>query len=374
MILIFSYYYLIFYFLFMVAIYFFKIHIPEVFFRFLNIFFVLGLGIIAYNFIPEPQMDLTRYIDIIRSMRGMTWETAQEYGEYGNTFLANFLFFVTAKYGLINWLPVISTSITYGVILLLSGLFRGKEKVKSFIYAYYIIALLGALSIVGVISGIRQPVAWSILFIAVSYELLSKQSKWYTSVILYLIPVSIHLSVIPIVLIKFASLFIKNVNILKYFLVLWPLSIGILENYTGQLPTILSLSINRLVYYLEGFSIASTVLTPKYFIVLVSYIIFMVIHYELFVHSNGDELKNNKFFLFYELLLYFGISSLFIPTLFTRMFDFFMIISLPFLNKSFNTNSVTIKLLLNVLLILYIFLFLYQDVNAPHFLNGLGVG
>lgn len=359
---------ILFYYFFFLCSILFNIKVSNIQFNFINIIFLVTLFILAFVHEPMPESDLTRYIEYLNLTRYSSWNSIQNHiGFYTDEIITNFYFFIMRIVNNKSWLPAIPTFITFSGIIYAGGRFRNKEEYSFRSYALFLIAIISVSSLSGIISGIRQNVAWMLMMLAVYYDFFSIKQKRILKIISYTLPLLIHNSTITIIAIRIIFYltrrfsFMKN---LKYLILLWPFMALLLTNYSNYLPVIIRNPLIDFQYYLD-IEINYGVSIFLYFILyailfLIVYKLINNIEFKLFMSSVE---KYRKYLNFYIAVLLFGLASFTIPTLFKRTLEISMYISLPLFEEYFQYNERSSRFIILILILILCLTFYIQDKN-----------
>lgn len=353
--------FIVFYYFFLVFSYVVNLKLTKNQFRILNLIFLINIGIVAYNFVPQLDMDLTRYYAMLDEVENLpfNWNQFVNYGPYRNTIITSIYFNYFSKIDNRSWFVVFPTLVVFIFTIWSANKFMTKYNVSFRAFAFFMIAIISVSSYTLIITGVRQDVAWSFLMIAVYYDFFKENRNSVIGMILYLIPLGIHTSAFPIVLLRLLAIIIQYVPSLKYLLLLWPTSLIFTRFFDGVLPGALNFPLQILKRYLED--ISNYQIQAQDLVTFVSYFIVLYLLYYISNYNLRFEYISRKYLNFYTMIVLFGLSSFFVPTLLSRTFELVLYISLPLMDNMIKINSAFTKILLLVMLLMFIVLFYWQD-------------
>lgn len=183
-----------------------------------------AIFIMGFLYVPNPEADLTRLIPIMRYYSTFSisqiCETMKQYSTPGEPLY----YYLISKLGNDSLLPALTGLITYG--LCFSVLYKCSRTVKSSNYdiglALFVFMSRGLL--VHVISGIRNELAFAIIFWCVYLELI-EEKKVSRHIPLYLIAASLHTMGQVFLLYRLLFLFVEK-NEAKPLSKIWKIIIG----------------------------------------------------------------------------------------------------------------------------------------------------
>lgn len=336
-------------------------------FKLLNLLFFISILLVAYNFEPTQEMDLYRYYSMLDEVkyRELNWDQIVNYGPYNQTVLTSIYFNVMSKVQNRSWFSVFPTGIVFTLIFIVADKFKNKYDISYRSVAFFIINIISVSSLLLIITGVRQNVAWALLMVAVYYDFFHKDRKLLIAIVLYIIPMLVHLSAVPFIFIRIILILVKKFKYLKYLLLLWPLSLVIFTNAYSYLPSTLQSALNVLGNYVNN--IENYKPTAQFVIAIIGYFLILILVNNVKKQVSSSKFITKDYFNYYYLVLLFGISSIFIPTLFSRTFEFVMYISLPMITVVLSSKFILKKQILLLIILMFIVLFYWQDLMLGYF-------
>ncbi|QIK51232.1 hypothetical protein G7058_03670 [Jeotgalibaca porci] len=357
----------IFYYFFLVFVILANIELTKVYSRILNTVFLCSVLVVAYNFIPTQQMDLYRYYLMLDEVEHMdiNWNQIINYGPYRQTILTSIYFNIMSKIENRSWFVIFPTGMVFSLIFFVSNKFRKDYNITYSSFAFFMVSIISVSSVFLIITGVRQNLAWSLLMVAVYYDFFSKEKKRVMNVVLYVLPLLVHLSAAPIVVLRLVLILVKKFPFLKYLLILWPLSLIIFTNIHNYLPPILQSSLVVLGRYVEN--VENYIPTAQFAVAIVSYVLILFLITSMKKRNTLANFISKDYYNFYYLVLLFGISSIFIPTLFSRTFELVIYISLPMFSSVLTTKFNFRLPILLIIIAMFVVLFYWQDLMLGYF-------
>ncbi|MGH2079305.1 hypothetical protein [Aerococcus urinaeequi] len=323
--------------------------------RSINFVWILAILILAYNFVPTEDLDLYRYYDYLNITRGLSWENISDtVGFYTTGWITNLYFFIMRNVENRGLFSAIPTTIIFTVIFIVTDYFNNSFKSTSFrAVALFVLSIISVSSLLGIISGIRQNFAWMLIMIAIYYDYFYTDNKNLIKIILYILPVLVHVSSLPFIIIRLLISVIGKFKFLKNLVILWPILSYFLMNFANYFPPIIQTSLTKLEIYssLNNYDTRTVTLN----IILYSLIALFTIQ----VKTSLSNSKYKEYYYLYSTILLFGITSYFVPTLFNRTLELVMFISLPIFIVIFKElkwwNIITIPIFIATLGIMFIY-------------------
>lgn len=344
-------------------IFIFKIRIPKRFFNITLAILFVCLVLLAYNYIPISTNDLYRYYQMLDNTRDWSWLQYQTSFIYRDTPLTSLYFYIMKGLENRSLFAAIPMFIIVVLISIALYFFNKKKTLNPRASILFIVSTISFATIIGIVSGVRQNVAWAFLMTAVYYDFFVKNKIILSDIILYTIPLLIHLSTATIIALRILFIFVQKFRKLNYMILLWPLFISFIQNFSYLLPLQFQLSLGRLELYVVDNS-----WTLRQIIALLGYLLLVGIVLKI-KRYNKYRFINKLYLDFYLLILLFGLGSIFAPTLFTRFFGFILYVSLPIFGEIVDRNDNVNYIFSVILLTLQLFIFVRIDFLSGIFLN-----
>lgn len=152
-------------------------------------FFGLTFGVIAYCCIPSRQTDITRYFQMIDSLRRMTFAEAMASNTDGLV-IKTLLFWIVSKTGNNQLLPFFSMTTIYATVCYLVVDSTGENKAA---IKYRLLFLILMLPFYNVFTNVRNVSAFALLSLAL-YRDLIKNNRDPGTIVLYIVPCFLHMT------------------------------------------------------------------------------------------------------------------------------------------------------------------------------------
>lgn len=353
----FAYGYFIAYLFFLVLIIIIKVKYSPGLFWIINMLFLFSVFIIAYTFEPPMNYDLFRYHRILGIIKDYSFDRMLNYGPYRETIITNSFFYFVSKTNNFSLFSAIPTTMIFGLIIFASWKFINIFSVKFSHVSFFIISIISTSGMLGIISGVRQNWAWAFLMIAIYYDFFSNNQNKIIKVFLYFIASAIHLSSLPILIIRLVYNFLKINNTSRFFFLFWPLIIVFLNQIYAYLPILFQITLDQFEIY-ENFDL---VITPLLMIKVFVYILLIQQILKIEKMPFKWSVLNKDFINFYMILLLFGLSSFYVPTLFGRIQSLVIFISLPIFSDLLNLYTIGKNIKITILAVTFLLQFVYQD-------------
>lgn len=177
------------------------------------------LAIIAYNFVPKVEHDLYRYYLEMQAY----YSKINFFNFLSDNNIAKAIFkllqFIFAKIGNFNLLPFFCTFIGYNITFWIILDYSKLKEIKSSVTISIIIAFICSFYHINFMSGLAQYLAISIAFLGFYLEYV-KENKSNLVKILYVLPVTIHISTIMFLAFRILLCFKWNKIRIVYFMFL----------------------------------------------------------------------------------------------------------------------------------------------------------
>lgn len=330
----------------------------------MKIFFIMliiVIFIVAYNIIPSPSMDLYRYFEYLDGFKIYGFD-AMRNTDYAATPLTFYYFYIIFLINNYSLLGAIAALVIFIIIFNLYLKFERKYAVKSRSTMMLIVAIISVSALIALTTGVRQNTAWATLAFAVYYDFYFAKSNKINRYILYIIPILIHLSTLPFIVLRLVLPLFKRIKRFSLIILIWPLFISGVDTISKYLPTTFSLAFERLGIY----SNFQFYITPKYLGTIFGLIVYGILLFYAIKHKK-NKIYSKEFFKFYTALYFFVISSFFAEHLFMRGFELLTFLAYPLFESLLTDRYLIRKPLTLILLFIFIFMFLFQDVLSNYY-------
>ncbi len=220
----------------------------------ITVIICLFYGCIGYVLLPKVDIDLVRYFKILENISN-TNSTLNVILKKNHDFLysKDILFFIVAKTNDIHILPYIVGSVIYGIsfYILFDMLNRFTEEFPLSNILMIVLMMTNVVSVVDTISNTRCVLSYIIISFAVYRDIVQKKKNLLT-VILYIIPIGLHLTAIIFIIIRLFHRFIKILGRVSIIIaILIPAIIDILYQFFGNMGGMIGSLIQKVYYYLH---------------------------------------------------------------------------------------------------------------------------
>ncbi len=220
-------------------------------------FIGLTFGLIGYSFVTNRAVDINRYFSTLDGIREIPVWQALNWTDDG-LFVKNLIFWIISQTGDNNLLPFCSLFLIYSIgsyIVIDSCERNGVTKVW-----LPLLMLIFLIPLYYTYSNVRNVTSFAMISLAVYRELIEKKKNLLT-VMLYVLPIFIHLSGIVLVLFRISVIFIKKKPLLGFVIAVGIPTIvsWLFQNYGeiaigGNIGIILRRAIRLSDFYLNGAS------------------------------------------------------------------------------------------------------------------------
>lgn len=175
--------------------------------KFFLALFIYTVFVFSYIITPSYENDLTRYFQIIDSIRGLTLGGAVATIDNGLP-IENFLFWVVATIGDEHLLPAVSASVVYGITAYITLDYARNE---GFLEDAWMVLLLEVMqfSFFSITNNVRNVFTFSLVVLA-AYRDLYKNKRDVLTLLLYILPCFMHKTGAVIVLIRILVIVVKR--------------------------------------------------------------------------------------------------------------------------------------------------------------------
>lgn len=309
--------------------------------------FALALAIVAYCTEPSREDDLFRHYQEMERMRlgGIDYLKDPNQAVYKSYFIINYLFYGIALIGNNRLLPFIIVLITYSLIFYVSLQMVKKYKINYSILSIGIILLFAILPFRIVVSGLRNWLAFSIVFFAI-YRDFIEEKKDVATFLMYILPIFIHSSVIIIIGIRILSIEKLKRYKLHYVVIFWSLLAGVISQILSNIPVMLLNDFGRrLSVYVNG-----KIFDKRIFIIQIIFLICIYLINRIAIKKNlTNEYNLSKYIDFIQYLIVFSLGAILVPELLRRMSYFLAYLLIPSIfllfkieNKKFKYSIISI--------------------------------
>ena len=294
--------------------------------------FVVSCSFVAYCITPTGEgPDIVRYYSYMAEMQNMDFITAMTKTKYSSTIVANLLFFVVAQIGDFDLIKVVSTLVTVGCMsyIVYETAFYYKNRYTNYIMPF-ILFLFSGYNFITIFTGIRQPIAMSIILVALFRDLYLNKIDCST-IILYITSFLVHTQVIVLIFIRVLSIF--KFRKLNYFIVLIPILAGLILPYFNGINSLLDLVIDKYFIYINyPYDNRWVFMYQITKFILYSSVIWILLNKGI----ASCFLNKNKIKVFWNNYILFSIASIQIEHLFVRYLKVINVLMIPLIYVYFN--------------------------------------
>lgn len=342
---------------------------------------ILWMMIIAYAslsffIIGRKGWDLNVYYSVIDKMRVNGINAIQSVGtiDFFDLPIIKGMFYLISKLPYNNFLQMIAVFIDYTFLILTIKAILGKRERRFRVFATFFFVHFAMSSFPSTISGVRNTMAFSILFLAVVRDILQDKKNILT-LLLYIIPLGIHTSTVIVIILRLICLILSKKPRLQYFLLVWTFVLRAATSMLG--PVNKGLFLNTLFdkadYYMN-LGIANLFSNFKYELFRIIIILLLSYITKKCIGAIKEDNRQKTILQFVRITCFMALGSLQVYEIFNRLCIFIGWIS--FLPISFyvgktdiwNIKKVCFCMLLfsGVLILMNIHhLFIYSLINIP---------
>ena len=315
--------------------------------KFKKYYYFMGIlfGMLAYCYDPTYENDLARYFMDLDYCRMLSFSAAFDWADDG-LIVKNLLFWLISKTGDNHLLPMLSMGIVYGV-----SAYICVDSVKDRLNKLQFLLLfqLTLLPFYGIVSNVRNVMAFALLILAVYRDLVQKKHN-YITLLLYLLPCFIHMTGIVIVFIRLAIIIVKKHKYIGIFTTIFVPSTSVFIYERGLDLSFLPYFLKKIMERIIWKSYASFVNSSEYAVSMQNsgyfnscrIILFVVGVTLLFLVLHQLKKKNyniNSYLLFVGLLATITLMFIVLGTVKYWVFAFAMLISCSPVLMEFITST-----------------------------------
>ena len=298
----------------------------KLFFIVSSIIVLVSLILLAYSTYAAPIDDLSRYYADLDSMKAH----GSYVSIYKNTPVINYLFYLVAISGFNGLLPATVIAIIFAIIFSVTYNYTFKNKATIYMISLYYMVVLSMAPLRYTISGIRNTLAFSILFLGIyifyKSDIKNKYVKWGLGVFCYIVAAMIHTSTYIVL----AILIISSIKYLYKFRYLMLVFVAGLQPVLFLLSKTGNPMINHFYYKLMINIGSKTILLKIQIIYFILLLIFLYMVNVVKKHNKDDNYKKYKgYYVLFEYLILATIGSAYVPTIFSRMCIIISMLALP---------------------------------------------
>lgn len=313
----------------------------------LTIIFVVCMMLIAYSSWLGKGADLSRYYNILGTMRGKSLAWAMENSVYKNTVVVNTFMWLIAQTGINQLLPALSTGIILVNIIYFIRLETKRDALEPNTQLTYWMVYFAIATFSAIMTGVRQNWMISLFAIAMHRDVIQKK-RGVVTIVMYIAACLIHNSALMLVAVRLASL-VKGW--FRYIFLGWGFLIPYAERFT-ELEGIFGEAAEKLNNYqgVEDFDIR--LLIAKSVVLIGLFIALCLLR---------SKEKNNRYYEFMEMLVIFTASAIGVQHVYSRLINAVAVCSLPLLAdfKRRTRNDIWVAFVA-ILLVVCVALFSYQ--------------
>ncbi len=177
-----------------------------------SVMVALFFAAFAYWFIPNHEMDLTRYFQQLSIYKGLSWNSFIKTVLSNNTlYIQQLFFYLIAKTNNPHLLPAVTIFITYFLTFYMITDYSNKRNINSKKMLKIIIFTVCTLPFPSLVSNVRNILAF-VIFTYAAYRDLEQNKKNIITFLLYIIPIFIHISTITLLIVRLLLLIYNKSN------------------------------------------------------------------------------------------------------------------------------------------------------------------
>lgn len=174
----------------------------------LSFLMALFWGFAGYHFKnPATDPDLVRYLDMLKLYAGKSLFESFNL-QYENLFAVDVYFHFVSKLNNPQFLPAFSVFIFYFITFYLLADYKIRTNLTNKTFVFYLVFVLTSINFCSIVNGIRWPLAYIIIFLAVYRELIQGKRDAIT-LFFYVVPLFLHFSTLIFIALRLGIL-IKN--------------------------------------------------------------------------------------------------------------------------------------------------------------------
>lgn len=169
--------------------------------------YTLIFALLAYSYVPGTNSDLVRYFEMLDNYKMVSLREAFE-NTSSSLYVMVFLMWAISKTGCYGLMPMLTTGTVYGVSAYITCDFAEQKGQCKMIPALMLMQFF-FLPLINIINNVRNVLAFSLVVLAVYRDIIKRRRNLMT-IVLYVIPIFMHTSGIILVLLRFASPYVKR--------------------------------------------------------------------------------------------------------------------------------------------------------------------
>lgn len=167
--------------------------------------YTILLSVMAYFYVPYSSADLYRVFQIMNGWKFIEFGQFAEYAFESSTPISELYIYLVGKIGNVNLLPAITAFIYYTNVFYILKKSNQKYNMSGLSVSIILFFVMATGDFVGVISGIRNHLAFSIIAVCIFRELVEEKAIIF-HIPLYLIAALMHNAAFALVIIRFIFL------------------------------------------------------------------------------------------------------------------------------------------------------------------------
>lgn len=335
--------------------YFLHYKVTEKFLFFTFLLFAASYGIMAYHVEPPVEWDLYRhFLELDRIRSGGLWYLLRV-GIYREQIGGSLLFYAVSRLPNNHFLPLVSILIEYAIFAYIVSDYC-EENHLNCRYVFLILLLHFSMTDISwTISTIRQPLAMSLMALAVYLDLV-KRKKW--GIFFYFLGFSVHPGSVGVIVIRLAFILYKRKIPVHILLLFWSAFSSIISEWFSKSSFYWIKYIGDMLY---SYVFSDNALSGDSRQVVVKLILLLLIAYMAW--RKGDIWRENDYGMFLYLAFAFTIGSIASEQFFLRyvLLLSFLCFPIPKLT-SFDTKRGFISLSDILYIVMFVGLIAYQYV------------
>lgn len=307
--------------------------------------YTIILSIMAYFYVPGTSADLYRVFAIMNNWKFIDISEFIELAFRTTTPFANIYIYLISIIGNNHLLPAVTAFIYYSNVFYILKKYSHKYNISAYTTSVVLFFIMSSISFIGVISGIRNQLAFSIIAVCI-YRDTIENKLIIKNLPFYIIASLMHNAAFALVLIRFAFLTYQKSN-LKYkkalFILINVIVVFLLFRYG---ITYWQAMIDKSYNYLSGESYRDL---WGYIIgaLLVLTITFIHINVKKTIHNKKNNMGQVNMYYFSRVLLIICVIFSFEYNIFARFSLFTLIISIPWILEYCDSSLSNDKLSVN---------------------------
>lgn len=290
-------------------------------------FYSLILFVMAYFYVPSTTADLYRLTEIMNYWASLDFSNFREIANKSTTPIAHYYIYGIGKLGNDRLLPAITAYIYYSNIFYILRNHVNKNKISPNTSALVLFFIMSSGEFIGLISGIRNHLAFSIIAFCVYREMVEKKSI-IKSIPFYIISALMHNAAFALVVVRMGYLLVEksDKSYKKVLFVLFDIMVAAMIIKYGA-PYWISM-VEKAIGFMSGNPYTDI---WGYLISTIQLLTLLIIYINLKKSSYKSSVDSNKLTRFSMLIGIISIISSFEYNIYSRFISIMVVVSIPWI-------------------------------------------